>query len=541
MIDRVREVSDQHTSSISSYDAYGDIPYSQQRIEKNSTTVQTLEMEQLNNYPDPDKIPLQSSQRTRTSTRNLLHTWKWELCIWLLGTAGLVANVVLLIRFNGVEQHKWNSNIQITAFVAALSQLSQSALLVPVGASIGQSKWGWLRTARKAIDVDRFDLASRGPDGSLRLLWHLKLQPHLVSLGALSTLLMLAFPTFVQQSVAVTTQDIVVPDEGLTYLQRATMSRKYLNPFGIPDYTPAPDYTKVNSDPMGPQPETTAISQGILGTFVNPANISGNCTTGRCSWEPYQTLSICASTDDASASLVPGRLTKGGKSLPPTVQGPGNSSTYNETSTLYTYFDRPSIAPSDEILQNMTNGTDTSIPNIIDIYIVYHDHCKEYDAGPEANDDLWNAKYWTAIKTTFRPCIQTFNTTFEAYWNTKMSNLDHDPKWHTSTFWNDTEIEYCTSDGLKDEFCMSGRVMQQLGGSLNTYYNMSNNNLFSPGATWVTYLYNDLFKEYSYCNRQALSNVDRRVQNIAASLSIEMRRTNESTSVIGTAWRTGTC
>ncbi|KAH6860382.1 hypothetical protein B0T12DRAFT_316241, partial [Alternaria alternata] len=97
--------------------------------------------------------------------RYLVHTWQWELYVWSLGTAGIIAIVALLICFNGVQQRYWNSKIQINAFIAALSQLSQSALIVPVSSSIGQSKWTWLRKDRKAIDIDRFDAASRGPDG----------------------------------------------------------------------------------------------------------------------------------------------------------------------------------------------------------------------------------------------------------------------------------------------------------------------------------------------------------------------------------------
>ena len=160
------------------------------------------------------------SQHPRTSIGSLVYIWRWELSIWLLGTAGLLANIALLARYN--EQRAWKSSVQITAFVAALAQLSQSALLVPIGSSIGQAKWKWLKTDRKAIDVDRFDLASRGPDGSLRLLWHLRLRPCLVSLGALSMLLMLAFPTFVQQSLSINLRQIPVLDHGASYVKRAT-------------------------------------------------------------------------------------------------------------------------------------------------------------------------------------------------------------------------------------------------------------------------------------------------------------------------------
>jgi len=56
---------------------------------------------------------------------------------------------------------------------------------------------------RRAYDLDKFDRASRGPEGALRLLFQLTARPQLVSLGALATILLLAFPTFMQQSVKI--------------------------------------------------------------------------------------------------------------------------------------------------------------------------------------------------------------------------------------------------------------------------------------------------------------------------------------------------
>lgn len=109
--------------------------------------------------------------------RRLLRTWRWELFTWLLGTLGLTANIILLICFDGKRLSQWKSTVQITTFVAALAQLSQSALLVPVSFCIGQLKWTWFTSDQNVVDVDRFDLASRGPDGSMRLLYRMGLRP----------------------------------------------------------------------------------------------------------------------------------------------------------------------------------------------------------------------------------------------------------------------------------------------------------------------------------------------------------------------------
>jgi hypothetical protein len=105
------------------------------------------------NQPDENR-PTQP----RTSLTQLIHRWRWELSIWLLGTIGLLSTLTLISIFNGTLQKDWHSDIQITAFVAALGQVSQSALLVPTASSIAQLKWIWVsHVARPAIDLQKFD------------------------------------------------------------------------------------------------------------------------------------------------------------------------------------------------------------------------------------------------------------------------------------------------------------------------------------------------------------------------------------------------
>ena len=128
----------------------------------------TLEMK------DVTRCNVSKVNRPPTSFFRLTNTWKWEISTWLLGSAGYIANLILVGMWNGKLQKDWHSNIQITTFVAALAQVSQSALMVPTASSIAQLKWKWVTAiSRPAIDINHFDLASRGPDGSLRLLWHL--------------------------------------------------------------------------------------------------------------------------------------------------------------------------------------------------------------------------------------------------------------------------------------------------------------------------------------------------------------------------------
>lgn len=112
------------------------------------------------------------------SLLHVLSSWRWELFTWLLGTFGFVLIQILILVCSGMFQKDWHSHVQLTTFVAALAQISQSALLVPTAASIAQLKWQRFHSVdRPAADLDRFDAASRGPDGSIRLLGYLGWRP----------------------------------------------------------------------------------------------------------------------------------------------------------------------------------------------------------------------------------------------------------------------------------------------------------------------------------------------------------------------------
>jgi hypothetical protein len=150
------------------------------------------------------KIDRDSIPPPQRKPHNLVWHWRWEISTFCLGTAAFVAIVALLFNFRNKPAPNMplgDKRLQLTTIVAALAQVAQSALLVPISYCIGQLKWKWFQRSNRVVDLDRFDLASRGPDGSMRLLWHFSWRQRLVSLGALATILMLVFPTFVQQSI----------------------------------------------------------------------------------------------------------------------------------------------------------------------------------------------------------------------------------------------------------------------------------------------------------------------------------------------------
>jgi hypothetical protein len=66
----------------------------------------------------------------------------------------------------------WAFALSPNAVVSILGAVSRASLAFAISAAMSQEKWTWFRrSARPLIDFDRFDEASKGPWGSIRLAW----------------------------------------------------------------------------------------------------------------------------------------------------------------------------------------------------------------------------------------------------------------------------------------------------------------------------------------------------------------------------------
>ena len=56
--------------------------------------------------------------------------------------------------------------------------------------------------------------------------------------------------------------------------------------------------------PSVPPVMTAAITNGLTDKNVNPSNVSGNCPTGNCTWERYQSMGVCSNAADVSLTIT---------------------------------------------------------------------------------------------------------------------------------------------------------------------------------------------------------------------------------------------
>ncbi len=76
--------------------------------------------------------------------RPVIWHWRWEISTFSLGTAAFLAIIALLLQFRDRPPQPLRlggASVQLTAIIAALAQVAQSSLLVPISYCIGQLKW----------------------------------------------------------------------------------------------------------------------------------------------------------------------------------------------------------------------------------------------------------------------------------------------------------------------------------------------------------------------------------------------------------------
>lgn len=98
-----------------------------------------------------------------------------EILCLLLAVGCLVGIAVVLHIHNGQPLSSWTFYLSLNTLVSTLGTVARTSMLFATSAALGQGKWTWFR--KKTSSFATFNLlddASRGPLGSLKLLFYLR-------------------------------------------------------------------------------------------------------------------------------------------------------------------------------------------------------------------------------------------------------------------------------------------------------------------------------------------------------------------------------
>jgi hypothetical protein len=132
----------------------------------------------LDSKTHPSTSLLQVTNRRNESYLSIILWWLPELVSSLMSLLCLAGIIVLAYANTGVPlaMTRRPTGLTLNATLAILSTLNKSLLLVPTSSAIMQDLWLWYsrrgagRTS-KLRNLDVADLASRGPRGSISLLF----------------------------------------------------------------------------------------------------------------------------------------------------------------------------------------------------------------------------------------------------------------------------------------------------------------------------------------------------------------------------------
>ncbi|KAJ5360732.1 hypothetical protein N7517_009923 [Penicillium concentricum] len=217
-------------------------------------------------------------------------SWLWEITSLVFSAACVVAIVAVLINKQETTLAAWNLPIALNTVISVLATVSKACLLLPVAASISQLKWLHFNRPHRLSDLDLYNNASCGPLGAL--LFVCKLPLSLGALGAVITLVALAFDPFAQQLVSFPSRQAAMHNETASFrISQAYETGAYYNPQNnIVDYT---DFAMQG-----------AIYNGVFGS---PSPRAFICPTSQCTWpdnSSYISLGAAGACKNVTQSVV---------------------------------------------------------------------------------------------------------------------------------------------------------------------------------------------------------------------------------------------
>ncbi|KAL2836887.1 hypothetical protein BJY01DRAFT_251766 [Aspergillus pseudoustus] len=238
---------------------------------------------------EPPKPP-EPKRGFKDWTGQLLNTWLYEILAMIFSLLCFIAIACVLMVFDEKTQPSFAYGFTLNAVVSILATASKSSLLYVIGECIGQLKWIWFyeEEERKKLDgMQLFDGASRGPLGSLFLVFDHKGRS-LVSLGALLTVLALAFDPFMQQILTYPTREVAavrVTEGGAQSSDTATAKQAFT-------FVPALFNTNFQ----------TIINTGVW-SELSGLEPNVTCPSGNCDWEPFESVGMCSECEDVTSII----------------------------------------------------------------------------------------------------------------------------------------------------------------------------------------------------------------------------------------------
>ena len=323
--------------------------------------------------------------RSSTSHNSIRHTqilgnWWVEIGACFLSLVALFTIVATLYPHQDKPLPQWPYHISVNSLIAIYVVILKAMILLVIAEGLSQLKWRRFAQDRPLDDLLRYDEASQGPWGAVRLLWRLRLQHPLSSIGAFITLFVLLTDP--------TTQQIIRFYDCNVFIDGSTASIPRTN-----FYSYEARHAGAGVETIEPSLET-AINAGI---FSPGQSVTTKCDSGNCTFpDEYHTFGYCSSCIDTSDQLSVQNSTDhlGGRMT--TISTPSNMTVY-----LSELYELPS-----KVMAMTTDGVAT-----IDIL---RGPSQQAECGDRYMTEDWSCGGYGAASCTLSPCVRTSKAAISA-------------------------------------------------------------------------------------------------------------------------------
>ncbi|KAE8152056.1 hypothetical protein BDV25DRAFT_170841 [Aspergillus avenaceus] len=227
--------------------------------------------------------PLSASEQAviQAQAGSLGGSWIWEILSCVVAVAALAGIIVVLYMYDGKPMPDWPYGVNLNAVVSVLTTLMKAAMAFPITEALSQLKWSWFSRGNKLSDLAVLDAASRGAIGAFLVLFRF-LPRYLVTIGCFVLVVAAAIAPFVQQVIAINMRSVKASNPSSIHVCNTSMYTDYGEGAG-------PGMNEV------PLPTLAAIYTGIFqGQNTDSNGVTMTCSTGNCTFAPYQSLGFCS-------------------------------------------------------------------------------------------------------------------------------------------------------------------------------------------------------------------------------------------------------
>lgn len=193
------------------------------------------------------------------------------------------------------------SGITLNTIIAILSTAARSALVYVVSATIGQLKWQWFsKSERQLRDMQTLDEASRGPFGSIAMLFS-STRNSIAMLAGVATVMTVAFGPFFQQILEYPTRSV----EASTGEAKIANNLNYTSAPALSGYAPwNDDLPTYDSRAYAFDRDFNNVMKSGLYSDSKSFNLRPTCPTSQCSWDSFISVGWCSQCEDVTATAT---------------------------------------------------------------------------------------------------------------------------------------------------------------------------------------------------------------------------------------------